>query len=276
MKDKLDILKNTFGSFLDVPETHPTLEAFKKNCLVVLPAGGESSRFKPVTGNKELQKSAYVLPNGETMLERVIAMYSAFGLKRFLVLLYHYADSVEKMLGDGSAKGISITYSYDPERPVGKGGAIRHAFEQGLIKKDEYFIVHNPDDQLVKNANDLLKKIIVAHLSHEEHGAKATAVTVEGAEYAYSALAVDQGKVTDASMYPFIPIPTHAGITIFSPKVVAEFGSIFDLSQKTDFESVLFPKLVREKALFAVSIPKDSWVPVNDEKGLKKLLSLIG
>jgi len=57
--------------------------------------------------------------------------------------------------------------------------------------------------------------------------------------------------VVDTQMYPFIPVPAHVGITIFSPKYSQGSASYLGLTEKSDFEQVLFPLLAGEKkALF--------------------------
>ncbi len=238
-------------------------------------AGGESSRFKSVKGADHIQKSAYVLPNGDTMIERTIRMYKKAGFKNFVILLYHNAESVMDFLGDGSRFGVKITYSHDPEQPVGRGGAIKHASNLGLLDPESYLVVHNPDDQIVGSAEEILQNIIDAHLMNESKGALATAVMVPGVRYDYTGFKIQDGFVLESEMYPMVNIPAHIGMTIFSPGIQNRFDKLFDLSRKTDFEAVLFPDLVKEGKLAAHVIPAHAWVPVNDEKGLKNLIKAI-
>ncbi len=248
-------------------------EQFVGNCTVVLTAGGESSRFKNVAGAALVQKAAYVLPGGETMIERMIGLYRGLGFRHFLVLVYHNADSVKNLLGDGAKLGVSILYSEDPGMPVGRGGAVKHAVLQGFLKPGQYFIIHNPDDQLVGKAGDVLAQAVNAHLEYEKNGALATAVMVEGVRYEFTGFKIEDDFVSEVEMYPFIKIPTHIGLSIFSPEVLPYFDRLFDLGKKTDFEAVLFPELQKEKKLAAHVIGEGLWISVNDEKGLKKLIS---
>ncbi|MES2059961.1 MAG: NDP-sugar synthase [Patescibacteria group bacterium] len=252
-----------------------SIDCIKNNCIVVMSAGGESSRFKSVKGAAHIQKSAYTLPNGDTMIERAIRMYKDVGFKDFVLLLYHNADSVINFLGDGSRFGVKITYSHDPEQPVGRGGAIKYASNSGLLNPESYLIVHNPDDQIVGSPLQTVKDIVSAHLFNESKGAIATAVMVPGVRYDYTGFKIKNGFVLESEMYPMVNIPAHIGMTIFSPGVQNRFDRLFDLSQKTDFEAVLFPELVREGKLAAHIIPDHAWIPVNDEKGLKKLIKAI-
>lgn len=240
------------------------------NYKIVLMAGGESSRFKEVEGSSSSNKSAFALPNGDTMIEMTLRMYKNAGFKNFLVLVYHQASSIIDVLGDGYKYGVNIEYCYDPEKPVGKGGAIRHAYERGYLKKDENFIVHNPDDIILGIEEQFPKKIISAHKFAEQNNCLATVITVLETPHQYSGFEIKNGFVVDVDMYPMLPIPTHIGVTVFSNKVF-ELFSIFDYSKPTDFEKVLFPILSKESKLFATDIPSDSWIAVNNLKSYKQL-----
>lgn len=46
--------------------------------------------------------------------------------------------------------------------------------------------------------------------------------------------------------YPFVPIPAHIGVTLFAPAVYPSFDELFSLTEKSDFEAILFPRLAAE------------------------------
>ena len=273
MHKELKELENKISSFEDGNlALHKNFNTFSENCTIVLSAGGEGTRFKDIVGDLNVNKCSFVLPNNETMIERIIKMYKNIGFNNFVVLVYHQADSIVSLLGDGSKYGAKITYSSDPDKPVGRGGAIKNAIVNGVISKNSYLIVHNPDDQIVGDTSSILKSVINKHLYNEEKGAIATAVVVKGSNYEFSGMQVVNDLVTNMEMYPFIPIPCHIGVTVFSPSVCKYFDELFNLKNKCDFEAVLFPVLVKEKKLYACNIPVESWISVNNEKGLKKLI----
>ena len=75
--------------------------------------------------------------------------------------------------------------------------------------------------------------------------------------------------------YPFVPIPAHIGVTVFSPAVYDLFDELFDLKIRTDFEGVLFPILARQRQLYSAIIPVETWFQVNDPKSLQKLMEVV-
>ena len=76
-------------------------------------------------------------------------------------------------------------------------------------------------------------------------------------------------------MYPLVPIPTHIGLTALGPEIQPYFETMINLEQKTDFESVILPKLATERKLYTFSILIESWVAINDMKGVRTLMAAL-
>jgi len=251
------------------------LRQFAENCVVALAVGGEGSRLKAETESQHVHKTALRLPNGDTMTERTIRIYKKAGFREFVALVFHQAQSVIDTLGDGSRLGVQITYSHDPEHPVGRGGAVRNALDNGSIPRTKNLIVHNPDDQIIRYEGSFPHDIVAGHLQGLRKGMLATAVVVDGTPYTYTGMKIDHGVIEQIEMYPHIPIPTHVGVTVFSPGVYDYFLKLFDLTKKIDFESVLFPLLAQERRLYSCMIPNRCWLSVNDPKALAQLIEFV-
>jgi len=247
---------------------------FVDKTTIVLMAGGESSRFSEVTKGNPVNKNAFRLPNGDSMIEMTIRMYKAAGFKNFVALVFHNATSIEEILADGTGLGVKIKYSYDPEIPVGKGGAIKNAILNLSIPKEHYCIIHNPDDVIVDFVGSFPRHIVEGHIYGKR--SLATVVVVEETPYTYTGMKIINNVVHQIEMYPQIPIPTHIGVTILSPGTYSYFDKYFDLKKKADFESVLFPILAKRKLLGAVSIPSNCWIAVNNAKSYKELVKRLG
>jgi NDP-sugar pyrophosphorylase family protein len=242
---------------------------------VVLPAGGRGERLAALAAKANVNKVA--LKAGKfTLIERTLAMYARAGVKRFVVLTGHQALSVRSTLGDGRRWRVSITYAQDPPVPVGKGGAIRLALDRGVIPAEAPFIVHNPDDQVVRIDRRFPALVWNRHRALARRGAIVTAVCVPDTDYPYSAFtARANGMASAAVMYPKVSLPTHIGVTVVDPAAIPVFHRLIDLDRKTDFESVVLPWLAKRSQLGLAMLPSGSWIPVNDLKGYKALLAAI-
>lgn len=276
LQKQLDALSATIASFHEPPAiSDGEWQAFVDNAVVALTTGGESSRFASVLGGKQVQKSVFELPNGDTMIEMTIRMYRDAGFKKFVALVFHNAHTTEDRLGDGSALGVEITYSHDPEMPVGRGGAIRHAIENGSIPMSANLIVANPSDMFVDFPDSFPHFIATAHLEGVKKGMLATAVVALGQASAWNGFMVDDNRVVDMMTFPFIPVPAHAGVTLFSPDVLPRFKELFSLTEKSDFEPVLFSLLSQEKKLWSAGLLEGRWIQVKDVKGYNQLLEYL-
>jgi NDP-sugar pyrophosphorylase family protein len=261
------------GELTDLNEAG--LRAFAANAVVALSAGGEGSRLQMVTQGGAVHKTAYRLPSGDTMIERTIRMYRDNGFQEFVALVFHNAQSIVDVLGDGSHLGVTITYSTDPEIPVGRGGAILNALQNGSIPRAKSLIVHNPDDVLIRYPGSFPRDLIASHLAGIDRGAVATAAVVAGAPVAYTGLTINDGLVSEVIAYPYVPIPAHIGVTVFAPEIYGDFERLFSLTEKTDFEPVLFPLLASQHRLAACVIPDGTWLAVNDPKNLKQFEAIV-
>lgn len=276
LRTELATLAKRIASFKEPPKvSDDQWHEFAKNSVVALMAGGESTRYAAVLNGKKVNKNAHELPNGDTMIEMTIRAYRDAGIKKFVALVFHNAHSIEDRLGDGASLGVEITYSHDPEQPVGKGGAVRNALGNGSIPAEATLFVVNPDDVVLNFPGSFVRYIGEAHLEGHSRGMLATAALVPGQEYPGTGMMVVDNQVIDAEMYPFIPVPLHAGITVFPPEIFPRFYELFPLTKKSDFEQVLYPLLAKEKKLWSVGLTEGTWIAVNDLKSYKQLVDML-
>jgi NDP-sugar pyrophosphorylase family protein len=57
-----------------------------------------------------------------------------------------------------------------------------------------------------------------------------------------------------------------------SPDVYTYFDTLFNLTEKRDFEGYLYPILAKDNRLFAFAIPGNCWYPVNNPKEYENLI----
>jgi ribonuclease HI len=272
MQRALSNLKKHLCSFLpeEIIIGDDDFQSFVNNTWVVLPAGGRGMRLREITG-VDINKNVLLINDNLTIIERVILMYRGVGIKNFLVLVYHGADSVKDVLGDGSKFGVNIKYSYDPEKPVGRGGAILNALMQGLLPEDAFSVCHNPVDQIV-DYPEFAQHILRQHwYNYTNKKVPATIVVSMETPYNFTGMQIVDNLVQEISMYPMIPVPAHVGVTCFSPEVYQYFKDLFNLAEAVDFESRLFPILAAERKLAAFGIDYHQWIPIKDNKQLQLL-----
>ena len=246
------------------------IEELKSQTVVVLPAGGRGLRIRNEAQSGDINK-AMIKINGLSMIEKAIQDYSSAGIKRFVVLTGFLAEKVEEHLGDGSRWGVEIRYSCDPDgRKVGNAGAILNALNNRSLDDTSTSIVHNPDDVIVGMSRPYGDVFLEGQVKARKNGCVATFVVVPDTPFQYSGLIIEKGRVKDVTKYPPIAVPAHTGITIFDPEVYSYFRRLVSLEVESSFENVVCPVLAKENRLFAINIPSESWIPVNDLKGIEK------
>jgi NDP-sugar pyrophosphorylase family protein len=247
------------------------IEEHKAKTVVVMPAGGKGTRIRAETHSEEINKVMIKIDGRRSMIERTIQDYAECGIDKFVVLTGFLADKVEEHLGDGSRWDVEIKYSQDPDGiKVGNAGAILHALNNGAIDDTLTSIVHNPDDVILGLERPYGEVFLEGHLKGKKNGCIGTFVVVPETPFQYSGMIIKKGKVLDITKYPPIAVPAHTGITVFAAEIYDYFRRIVSLKEESSFEKVICPVIAKENRLFAINIPSETWIPVNDLKGLEQ------
>jgi NDP-sugar pyrophosphorylase family protein len=248
-------------------------------CLVVIPAGGFGYRMRGAVegpGGAVNQKSLLPLPNGETLIDRVIRQYAGAGFADFLALVNFEGREVETHVGSGERWGVRVRFSYDPDATgSGRTGALLHAEAQGLVPQDRPLVVHNADCQIYGYPGSFPADLLAAHgRAVAAADVTATLAAVDGTPYPFTGMSVAGGLVREVEMYPFIPVPTHTGITILTPRALADLRANA-LASRKNFESDLFPRWAAAGNLGAMVIPYARWVAVDDRKAYRNFCAAV-
>jgi NDP-sugar pyrophosphorylase family protein len=91
---------------------------------VALLAGGLATRLRPIT---QTIPKALVEVAGRPFIDHQLDLLRENGIRRVVLCLGHLGERIERHLGDGSARGLELRYSYDGEKLLGTGGALRRA-----------------------------------------------------------------------------------------------------------------------------------------------------
>ena len=118
---------------------------------VVIIAGGLGTRLKAVA--PDLPK-ALVPVAGRPFIEHQLGLLKKNGLLDVLLCVGHFADKIERHVGDGSRFGLRVKYSYeDPAQLLGTGGALINALP---LLQDSFFTLYG-DSYLPTDYNAIVR-----------------------------------------------------------------------------------------------------------------------
>jgi len=102
----------------------------------VIIAGGLATRLWPET--KTIPKSLINI-SGKPFIDWQLSLLKEKGISRVLLCIGYLGEQVEDYVGDGKKWGLSVSYSYEGEKLLGTGGALRNAFDK---LEDTFFITY--------------------------------------------------------------------------------------------------------------------------------------
>lgn len=144
-------------------------------------AAGFGTRLRPLS---TVRAKAALPVAGRPLIARILAQLQAAGVRRVVVNLHHRAESITRIVGDGSAFGLEVRYSWE-SRVLGSAGGPARALP--LLAADRFFVVNG--DTLSSPAYDTLAS---AHLAS---GARVT-MTVAPADLSkYNAVLADASGI---------------------------------------------------------------------------------
>jgi NDP-sugar pyrophosphorylase family protein len=108
---------------------------------VAILAGGLATRLGPLT--ETIPKSLIPL-DGEPFVAHQLRLLQRRGIQHVILCVGHLGEMIEQVIGDGSAYGVKVEYSYDGPALLGTAGAVRRA----LPKLGESFFVMYGDSYL--------------------------------------------------------------------------------------------------------------------------------
>ena len=195
---------------------------------VLIMAGGRGIRLKPFTDNVP---KPMLLVGGKPIIEHNIDRLVSYGIKEFFISVNYLKDSIKDYFGDGSSKGIKITYIEENE-PLGTIGSI------SLMDQIEN------EDLIVMNSD------ILTNLNFEEfyefYCKEKSSMIVASVPYEvnipYAVLETNKNVITSFSEKPKYTYYSNAGIYIikFSLKRSIKKNTFFDATQL--MESLLLSK----------------------------------
>ncbi len=120
---------------------------------VAILAGGLATRLRPVT---EKIPKALVEVAGKPFVVHQLELLRTRGIGRVVLCLGYLGEQVEALVGDGRRFGLEVACSYDGDRLLGTGGALRRA----LPLLGERFLVLYGDSYLDCDYLDVARRFV--------------------------------------------------------------------------------------------------------------------
>lgn len=103
---------------------------------VAILCGGLATRMRPLT--ERLPKSLLPIA-GEPFIFRQLRLLRRRGVLRAVLCAGVMGEMIRKQVGDGSAFGMEVAYSFDGENPLGTAGALKKA---APLLSGEFFVLY--------------------------------------------------------------------------------------------------------------------------------------
>lgn len=189
---------------------------------VAILAGGLAKRLRPIT---ESIPKALVEVAGVPFICRQLAYLRDQGLDRVVLCIGHLGEMIESVVGDGSAFGLSVSYSPDGPMLLGTGGALRQALP---LLGEQFFVLYG-DSFLPVNFSPIEEAFFASK--------KAALMTVlkNGDRWDKSNVLYSAGQLVEYNKHA--PRPEMAfidyGLGVLSRHVLedAPIGQAFDLAE---------------------------------------------
>ena len=224
---------------------------------VAILAGGLATRLRPIT--EKIPKSL-VLVAGRPILAHQLEMLRAQGIRHAVLCIGFLGEMIQKEFGS-EACGIRLEYSFDGEKLLGTGGAIKRALPK---LGEEFFILYGDSYLPIEYAP-------VAEFFHRS--GKPGLMTVYRNEGLYDTsnvvFADGEIKVYDKKVrLPEMKFIDY-GLSLFKASVFDSYSA----DEKFDLAEVM-GKLVREKQLAGYEVP-ERFYEMGSPVGLAELEALL-
>ncbi|MDE0839157.1 MAG: nucleotidyltransferase family protein [Kiritimatiellae bacterium] len=215
----------------------------KKENLVVLMAGGEGKRLRPLTNDTP---KPMLKVGDRPILETILESFLDLGFYRFVFAVNYKASQIQKHFGDGSKWGVSITY-LEEDTPLGTAGAL------SLLQE-------RPEQPIFVMNGDILTKVNYSRLLdfHQSQKSEATmCVRKHSYEVPYGVVNYKDSFITSIEEKPNHKYFVNAGVYVINP-------SCLDLLKKDQPYNMttLFSDLIAKQKPTTVFPLREYWIDI--------------
>jgi NDP-sugar pyrophosphorylase family protein len=224
---------------------------------VAILAGGLATRLRPIT--EKIPKSL-VPVGGRPFLAHQLEMLHARGIRQVVLCIGFLGEMIQREFGD-EACGIKLAYSFDGEKLLGTGGAIKRALPR---LGAEFFILYGDSYLPIEYAP------VAAAFQASGKSGLMTVYHNEG-KYDTSNVVFRHGEIAVYDKQAKLPEMRHIdyGLSLFKASVFDAYAAdqVFDLA-------AVMGKLVREKQLAGYEVA-ERFYEMGSPAGLAELEELL-
>ncbi len=246
---------NNKGIVVDLLLLSEFLDKDKFDNTVVIMAGGQGMRLRPLTENCP---KPMLEVNGKPMLEIILEKCIESGFSKFIFSVNYKKQQIIDYFGDGSTKDISIMYLHE-DMPLGTAGSL------SLIKE-------NIDKPIIVMNGDILTNFDVSQALnfHIKNNAVAT-ITVRDYEIKvpFGVINTDDINLISFTEKPVFSFLINAGLYVLEPKVLRYLnkGEYIDMP-------VLLEKVKKDDKKIIVCPIFENWMDIGRFSTLNEARSL--
>lgn len=216
-------------------------------------AGGLATRMQPLT---ETVPKSMLRVAGEPFIAQQLRLFRRQGLSQVVLCLGHLGGAVQDFVGDGSAFGLSVSFSFDGDKLLGTAGALKKA---AALLGDVFWVVYG-DSYL-----DLDLRPIWASFLADGRPALMTVCRNEG-RWDKSNVLFRDGRIVvydKASTDPAMKHIDH-GLLLLRRRVL----DVVPAGVKTDLADVL-SALIRQDAMMGFEV-RERFYEIGSHQGLRE------
>ena len=225
---------------------------------VAILAGGLATRLRPIT--EKIPKSLVPVA-GRPFLAHQLALLKSRGIRRAVLCVGYLGEMIRRDFGAGAESGVKLDYSFDGEKLLGTGGAIKRA---RLLLGEEFFVLYGDSYLPVEYAP-------IAETFRRSGKLGLMTVYRNEGKYDTSNVVFSGGEIKVYDKKAKLPEMQHIdyGLSLFK---AAAFDS-YPVGQPFDLAEVM-GKLVREKQLAGYEV-RERFYEIGSPAGLAELETLL-